>query len=113
MSAHVLRSTTLQRLRAFYTPASVSVTCGCNKLHGNLLSSSGGRNSQMMKTIHAPYLILVDEEQHDGQDLQEEDEQEEDEELQKYKRKGRGVIFNIICQRGGGRPQGEIIGLYV
>lgn len=37
----------------------------------------------MIKTIEMSYLILVDEEKHDGQNLQEEDEQEEDEELRR------------------------------
>lgn len=39
------------------------------------------------RAIKASYLILVDEEKHDGQNLQEEDEQEEDEELWRHKGK--------------------------
>lgn len=39
----------------------------------------------MMGAVKVSYLILVDEEKHDGQNLQEEDEQEEDEELWRQK----------------------------
>lgn len=39
------------------------------------------------------YLVLVDEEKHNGQNLQEEDEQEEDEELWTHKGK-REELFN-------------------
>lgn len=39
--------------------------------------------------IQASYLILVDEEKHDGQNLQEEDEQEQNEELWRHKGKRR------------------------
>lgn len=48
----------------------------------------------VMRAIKESYLILIDKEKHDGQNLQEEDEQEEDEELwrQKGKRKDSGVI---------------------
>lgn len=41
----------------------------------------------MVRVIKVSYLVLIDEEKHDGQDLQEEDEQEEDEELWRHKGK--------------------------
>lgn len=41
------------------------------------------------------YLVLVDEEKHDGQNLQEEDEQEEDEELQRHKGKREGQLSHL------------------
>lgn len=44
--------------------------------------------------IQASYLILVDEEKHDGQNLQEEDEQEQNEELWRHKGKRRRRLSN-------------------
>lgn len=43
----------------------------------------------VMRAIKESYLILIDKEKHDGQNLQEEDEQEEDEELWRHKGKGK------------------------
>lgn len=56
--------------------------------HLVLLEKITGYN--MMRTIKVSYLVLVDEEKHDGQNLQEEDEQEEDKELWKHKGKREG-----------------------
>lgn len=44
----------------------------------------------MMRVIKVSYLVLVDEEQHDGQNFQEKDEQEEDEEL--WRRRGNHLL---------------------
>lgn len=43
----------------------------------------------VIRAIKESYLILIDKEKHDGQNLQEEDEQEEDEELWRHKGKGK------------------------
>lgn len=58
-----------------------------------------------MRAIKASYLILVDEEKHDGQNLQEEDEQEEDEELWRHNREKASESFTVtppvcMCRRG-------------
>lgn len=42
--------------------------------------------------IEVSYLILVDEEKHDGQNLQEKDEQEQNEELWRHRKKSRGRL---------------------
>jgi len=44
------------------------------------------------------YLVLVDEEKHDGQDFQKEDEQEEDEELQSEERRQSYSTHNSSMQ---------------
>lgn len=46
--------------------------------------------------IKVPYLVLVDEEKHDGQNLQEEDEQEQNEELWRHKGKRKGQLSDWI-----------------
>ena len=62
-----------------------------------------------MKAIKVSYLVLVDEEKHDGQNLQEEDKQEEDEELWETQREERGqlsyLIHHLSARRKG--PQGD------
>lgn len=58
----------------FFSPTPLIISC----------SQRGGRKSQDISDIkgfQASYLILVDEEEHDEQNLQEEDKQEQDEEL--------------------------------
>lgn len=47
-----------------------------------------------MRAIKVPYLVLVDEEKHYGQNLQEKDEQKEDEELWRQ-REERGHSYLI------------------
>lgn len=51
---------------------------------------------QTSRVLQASYLVLVDEEEHDEQNLQEEDKQEQDEELRDTK----GIKFNMafICE---------------
>lgn len=48
----------------------------------------------MMALVLVSYLILVDKEQHDGQNLQEENEQEEDKELWKHKERRQSHLTN-------------------
>ncbi len=64
-----------------------------------------------MRDLERSYLVLVDEEKHDGQDLQEEDEQEEDEELWRHKGEERGQLSYLIHHLSVGRerPQGKNI----
>lgn len=54
------------------------------------------RITHMMRAIAVSYLVLVDEEKHDGQNLQEEDEQEEDEELWGHREEKREGIQRAI-----------------
>lgn len=55
--------------------------------HNQIISCS---EKHMIRAIKMSYLVLVDEEQHDGQNLQEEDDEKEDEELWRHKgKKGR------------------------
>lgn len=56
------------------------------------------------------YLVLVDEEKHDGQNFQEEDEQEEDEELWRHKEK-REELFNTPFIREEETTTGKIISI--
>lgn len=67
----------------------------------------------MIRAIKVSYLILIDEEKHDGQNLQDKDEQEEDEELWRHKWKVRRQLSHLtphlsICRK---RPQGGIMGI--
>lgn len=57
----------------------------------------------MMSAIKVSYLVLVDEEKHDGQNLQEEDEQEEDEELWRHK----GKREDHLSVKRKKRPKGD------
>lgn len=67
----------------------------------NLVSWEYYRIYHTVIVIKVSYLVLVDEEKHDGQNLQEEDEQEQNEELWRHKgkRKGQLIEYNI-CQGG-------------
>lgn len=92
---------------AFYMPASI-----WNRFfHSHLLSSSAGDNHRIhtMRAIKVSYLVLVDEEKHDGQNLQEEDDQEQEEELWRHKRKRKGQLSDLIHHLSGRRkrPQGD------
>lgn len=59
--------------------------------------------------VKVSYLVLVDEEEHDGQNLQEEDEQEQNEELRRHKGKKRGQLSDWIQHLSGRRrrPRGD------
>lgn len=92
---------------AFYMPASI-----WNRFfHSHLLSSSAGENHRIhtMRAIKVSYLVLVDEEKHDGQNLQEEDDQEQEEELWRHKGKRKGQLSDLIHHLSGRRkrPQGD------
>lgn len=64
----------------------------------SLVAREGGNHGiyQTSRVLQASYLVLVDEEEHDEQNLQEEDKQEQDEELRDTK----GIKFNtaFMCE---------------
>lgn len=58
-----------------------------------------------MRAIKVSYLVLVDEEKHDGQNLQEEDDQEQEEELWRHKGKRKGQLSDLIHRLSGRRKR--------